>query len=60
VTAATRDQITNFTPAGTPGFSGDFIDLSEIDAIKGTSANEDFTFIGFNNGAGPPASCAMS
>jgi Ca2+-binding RTX toxin-like protein len=47
VTAATRDVITDFSSGG-GGPAGGFIDLSEIDAIKGTSANEDFTFIGFN------------
>jgi Ca2+-binding RTX toxin-like protein len=46
--AAGRDQILDFT-------SGDRIDLSRMDAIAGTPANEAFTFIGsaaFGNHAG--------
>jgi serralysin len=46
VTAATRDVITDFSSGSGPGTSGCFIDLSAIDAIKGTPANDDFTFIG--------------
>jgi Ca2+-binding RTX toxin-like protein len=46
VTAATRDIITDFGSGSGPGTTGCFIDLSVIDAIKGTPANDDFTFIG--------------
>ena len=46
VTAATRDEITNFLGAP-PGTSRDLIDLSPIDAIPATKGiDDDFTFIG--------------
>jgi serralysin len=47
-TSAGRDSIQDFT-------SGDLIDLSRIDAIAGTGANDAFTFVGsaaFSNTAG--------
>ncbi|HMN84507.1 MAG TPA: hypothetical protein PKA74_00750 [Bauldia sp.] len=48
-TAATRDRITNFSAGGTPGSSGDFIDLEAIDAVPRTkNVNDDFIFIGNN------------
>jgi hypothetical protein len=47
VTRATRDLITDFVNATDPGFR-DLIDLSAIDAIKSTPANDDFTFIGLS------------
>jgi Ca2+-binding RTX toxin-like protein len=47
VTRATRDLITDFVNATDPGFR-DLIDLSAIDAITGTPANDDFTFIGLS------------
>ncbi|MEZ5829293.1 MAG: hypothetical protein R3D01_13340 [Hyphomicrobiales bacterium] len=49
VTAATRDVITHFSPGGTPGGNGEFIDLSAIDAKPATNGiDDDFTFIGAN------------
>ncbi|HEY8276046.1 MAG TPA: hypothetical protein VIG52_03515, partial [Methyloceanibacter sp.] len=49
-TAATRDVITDFISSHAPGVDegGGFIDVSAIDAIKGTPANDDFTFIGLS------------
>lgn len=47
VTSATRDVVTDFVSTTTSGDgSGSKIDLTEIDAIRATHANDDFTFIG--------------